>query len=986
MANLVSAELLLLLAVALVLVFLALRHRLAFRIGVRNVARARTRTILLVLGLLVATTLISASLVAGDTISQVAVHYTILAAGNNDELVGNQLPSGAYLPFNYSVYTSLAAGTSGNNAIAGMAPMVFGTVQVFDRTSGVPQPNLHLIASNANQTSHLGNFLADNGTTLAGPASGEVFLDDLAASELNATPGNSVILYGAGAVPTPSIVQAVVQDNLRGAFPTGGLGNFGTVFTDLALGQRLENYTNAINAISVTNAGDQNQRLSAAPSVSTAIATALSSIPAAKGLSVNQLLVSALATANMDGSSISSLFLVLGLFSIVAGALLIVGLFVLLAEERKSEMGVLRAIGLQSRELVYTYLFEGVIYSVGSALAGIFLGVGVGYGLTYAFSILEKASGLPPTAVLDSFTVTNQSLVTAYVVGFILTLVTVVLASSRASRVNIVRAIRDIPEPPATIRAYTRLAFLGAAAMVLGALLYLSTYSGTSDLSYPIIGGALVITGLALVASRFARNRIVFSAAGAVLLVWAGYFHLHEILLGSEHGGGIFNLFVEGIIMVGGALLLFAFNSATLANGILRLAGGRDHRAPVALIALTYPSRRSTRTTVSLSIYALVVFVLVTIAVAGATASGSLATTLQEQSGGYTFVAYSSTSIPNLPALVANTSTVAPYFSSVVPMDMGGVYVNVTGFSANPYFDTVYSGPPGEPASSSFYTTNQFTFTATEAGMDAAQVFAELAAKPGVAIVDQSYAPVTNNLAISSSEPHPKVNPGDKMLLTNPSNGNETTVTVIGVMSQSLVSGVFVGPQTAATLGISQQKGFFLTLAPGASAIRAAQLAKSTFFPYGLVILNISDILASSVAGTEGIVDLLQIFVGIGLAVGIAAMGIVALRAVVERRREIGMIRANGFTSRMVLKAFFLEYSFITLIGTAIGTVLGLVIIWNFTQSPPAIEAGLTTFTVPWLNLAIILPLTYGLSMLAVARSSLRAARLPPAEAVRPAE
>jgi ABC-type lipoprotein release transport system permease subunit len=41
---------------------------------------------------------------------------------------------------------------------------------------------------------------------------------------------------------------------------------------------------------------------------------------------------------------------------------------------------------------------------------------------------------------------------------------------------------------------------------------------------------------------------------------------------------------------------------------------------------------------------------------------------------------------------------------------------------------------------------------------------------------------------------------------------------------------------------------------------------------------------------------------------------------------------------------------------------------------------------VPWLNLAIILGVAYGLSMLAIAEPSLRAARLPPAEAVRPTE
>ena len=982
----VAGLLLLLVGLAVVAVVLALRHRLAFRIGIRNVYRARGRTVLLVFGLLVATTIVSGSLVVGDTVTQLEVHYTVLGVGYNDEIVGNQSPSGAWTPFPYSVYTGVAAATVGDSSIAGIAPEVVSTVSVYDRTTGIPQTNLYLIGVDANQSAQLGNFVSDGGSTVVGPAPGEVILDDLAASELNASAGDSVYLYGASATPIPSVVQAVVQDNIRGAFPTGGVGNFGSAFVNLSTAQNLENLSGTINFLSVTNAGDQAQRLSVTASVSATLNTTIAAIPAAHGLTVDELFANALASAVSAGSSVSTLFLVLGLFSIVAGAMLIIGIFVLLAEERKGEMGVLRALGLRGRELVYSFFFEGLAYSAGSALAGTLLGVGVGYGLAVAFSILYPEPGLPSSAILDSFTVTSESLVIAYVIGFLLTLITVIVASWRASRLNIVRAIRDLPEPPPTVRTYTYLAYLGAVSLVLGSLLYAATYRGASNLSYPILGGTLMIAGVALVASRFVRNRIAFSAAGVALLVWVGSLQLHTLLLGSAHQGGIFALFVVGIIMVAGALLVFAFNASSLANGLVRLAGGRKQNAPVARIALSYPSRRSSRTTTSLAIFALVIFVLVAIAGVGATVDASLGTTLQQESGGYTFVAYSSTAIPDLPGLVANNSTVAPYFSSVVPLDYGGIFVNVSGFAGNPFPDSIYSGPAGAPPSSNFYSTNRFTFTATEHGMSATQVFADLATNADVAIVDQNYAPVANNLASGTSAPHPRVNPGGTMLLRNPINGNSTTVTVLGILSESLVSGVFVSPSAAVSLGINQEKVFFLTLTSGASATRAAQVAKAAFFPYGLVVLNIADLLATSIAATEGVIGLLQIFVGLGLAVGIAAMGIVALRAVVERRREIGMLRANGFTRRMVLRSFFLEYTFVTLLGISVGSALGLLLVWNLTQGPSAISTGTTTFSVPWFSLAVILAVAYGLSMLAVAQPSLRAARLPPAEAVRPTE
>jgi putative ABC transport system permease protein len=978
-------ELLILLGVALILTFLAIRHRLAFRIGTRNAFRARTRTILLVLGLLVATTIVSGSLIVGDTVSQVATHYTVLAVGYNDELVGNQSPSGAYTQFPYSVYTNLTARTAGNNEIAAMAPEVVGSVAVFDQNSHVPQPGLYLIGANASQTSQLGNFVTNSGSTLGGPARGEVLLDDLAASELNASAGDSVLLYGA-ATPTALVVQAVVQDNIRAAFPTGGIGNFGTVFVNLPQAQQIENFSTSINIITVTNVGDQSNRLSVAPAVSATLNSTLTSIPGANGLYANQLLVTSLATAKSDGSSVTTLFFALGLFAIVAGAVLIIGIFVLLTEERKGEMGIMRAIGLRGRELVYSYLFEGTIYSAGAALAGTFAGIVMGYVLTYASIILNLIPTLPSAAILQSFTVTTETLITAYVVGFLITLATVLLAGFRASRINIVRAIRDIPEPPPALRAYTWLAILGATSLVIGVLLYVATYGGTSDLSYPILGGALVIAGCGLISSRFVRNRIAFSLAGAGLLVWGGTEPLHTALLGSAHGGGVFIVFTDGIVMITGALLVYAFNSSALSTGLLRLIGGRTQRTPVARIALSYPSRRPARTTISLAIFTLVIFTLSVIAAAGSTVDASLGTSLQSQSGGYTLLAYSNAAIPDLPSLVANNSTVAPYFSAVVPLVSGGIYVNVSGYAGNPYPDSLYSGPSGEPPSSSLYATNRYTFAATENGMSASAVFAELGSTPGVAIVDQSYSTVTNNLAVGSSGSHPKVSPGDKIELTNPTTGSQTTVTVIGIMSQSLLSGVFVSPPTAAALGFSSQNVFFFTDSPGVSTTRAAQLAKETFFPYGLVVQSISGLLAKSISSDEALVGLLQIFVGLGLTVGIAAIGIVALRAVVERRREIGMLRANGFTRRMILKSFILEYSFITLVGIVIGAGLGLLLMWNLTQRPSAASEGVGTFAVPWLNLLLIFSLAYGLSMLAVAEPSLHAAGLPPAEAVRPTE
>ncbi|HZY70330.1 MAG TPA: FtsX-like permease family protein [Thermoplasmata archaeon] len=985
MVDPVVAFLLLVLGVvALLSLGLALRFRLAFRIAMRNVRRGRGRTVLLILGLLVGTTIISGSFAVGDTIAQLDLHYTYLGIGYTDEAVYGVDQSGGFAYFPLGTYAQIAAGSAGDPNIVGLAPEIIRTVQALDRGTGVPGTNLNLIGVNGNQSSALGSFHTLSGSVLAGPAPGEALLDGPAAAQMNATAGQSLILFGPNSIPVT--VQAIVQDDLRGGFISAGLGS-GSLFLDLATAQQLENATGAINYIAVTNAGGQQSGVALSNAVSAHLNSTLRTVPSTPRLAVHEVLQDSVASATQNSQSISTIFLVLGLFSIVAGAMLIVGIFVMLAEERKGEMGMLRAVGMRRRDLIVTFYFEGLAYSAGSALAGTFVGVGVGYLLAYEFSLLFAAGSLTSSAILASFTVTTPSLVESYVLGFLLTLVTVILASWRASRLNIVRAIRDIPEPRPPLRVYTYLAYLGVVLVLLGGVLFGETYRGTGDVSYPIIGGGLLILGIGLVASRFAKNRPVFSVAGLALLLWGGIGPLRDAVLGRAHSGGIFVVFVLGIMMVFGALLLYVFNSTSFVNGLLRLLGGRNGASPATRMGLIYPSRQSTRTTINLSIFALVVFTMVAIATFGQTVSANLQNTTQTESGGYSFAGYSALPIPDLPGQVVNNSTLARSFAVAVPFVSGTIAVNATGFSPSPFLDSVYAAPDNLSAFASFYQTSQFPFLATWNGLSASAVLARLATDPTVAVVDGSYAPPTAGVqAGPTGLPHPTVTPGDTLVVGRPNSNATARVTVLGVFKETVLTGVWLNPGEARKLGYVNETAFLLTVKPGVSTTTAAQQVKIAFFRYGLVVFDITALLAQSIASTEGVIGLLEIFVGLGLAVGIAALGILALRAVVERRREIGMMRATGFRRGMILQGFVLEYSFVTLFGVGVGTILGLLIVYDLSVSSSAVSAGVSTFSVPVVNILTIVIAAYVLAMIAIIGPSIRASRIPPAEAVRATE
>ena len=981
----VGSLLLILLAVTVGTGVLAVRHRLAFRIAMRNVRRGRARTALLVAGLLVATTIVSGSLIVGDTVQQLSYHYNYLGAGFVDESISAATATGAASYFPAATFDQTQNLTAGYSSIVEVTPEIVDSASAYDLRTGIPETALNLIGVNGNQSTALGSFVADNGTSIAGPSAGRVLIDDQTANAINATAGDALVVYGAYGAPAVTLtVEAVLQENVRSAFITAGLSP-GNLFVTLATAQTIENASGLINYIAITNAGSQAAGAASSTAIAAQLNATLAAVLSAHALEVRTPLETSLGHSQTASQSLLTLFLALGLFSILAGAMLIVGIFVMLAEERKGEMGMLRAIGMRRRELVYTFFFEGIAYAAGSALAGTFVGIGVGYVLVVLAGSILRGEGLPANALTQSFTVAGESLVIAYVVGFLLTLVTVVVACRRASRLNIVRAIRDIPEPKAALRTYTFLAYLGVVMVVLGAVGYRASARGTDDIAYPIVTGALVILGAGLIAARFVRNRVAFSAVGAALVVWCGWEPLHVALWGSSHASSTFNLFVEGIVMVGGLLMVVILNADVLADVLRRLLGRRARSSPVVRIGLDYPTRQPGRTAISLTIFALVVFTMVAVAAVGSTVQGSLNSSIETETGGYTFFGYSAVPLPNLWTEISSNASLAPLFSNAVPLVTAGIDVNVPGFAANPYPDQLYAALPSATPDANFYDTNRFTFQATLGGMSASAAFQDVATNSSTAIVDEQYANLANPVS-SGGGVHPKLHVGDPIDLTTAAGTRSTNVTVVGILTESILTGVWVSPTTAAGLGFSNETAYLLTAAPEASATHAAQEAKRAFFRSGLVLFDLPSLLATSISTTEGFIGLLEIFVGVGLGVGIAAMGIFALRAAAERRREIGMLRATGFTRRMVLRALFLEYSFVTILGVAIGVVLGLLVVYNISVSPEAVSDGVQTFVAPWTTVLEIAVVAYLLVLAAIAVPSLRAARLPPAEAVRTTE
>jgi putative ABC transport system permease protein len=130
---------------------------------------------------------------------------------------------------------------------------------------------------------------------------------------------------------------------------------------------------------------------------------------------------------------------------------------------------------------------------------------------------------------------------------------------------------------------------------------------------------------------------------------------------------------------------------------------------------------------------------------------------------------------------------------------------------------------------------------------------------------------------------------------------------------------------------------------------------------------------------TAALVNLIRLVMGIGLLVGVLSLGILALRAVIERRRGIGMLRALGYRPGQVMAGIVLEALITATSGALVGIAVGLLI--SVIVRNVAIPTA--TLEIDTVSLAVTVGLIYVAVLVVTIPPALRAARLPPVQALR---
>ena len=938
----------------------AVRRPVLRRLAVRDATRRPRETMLVIAGSLLGTALITGSFIVGDTLDSSirATAYTQL--GPVDEIV--RAPNAKI-----AEELTIALEAADDERIDGVLSMTLAESAFLSTASGrkLAEPTGQLIELDFDEGRAFGNDPAAAGISGPTPSVGEVVITEDLANEIGAGAGDAVIayLYDSEATFTvervlPTVGVAGFWDGFQSTSPNAFVAP-GTLRQIVGDDPRRD-VVPPTTAVLVSNRGDVEGGARLTDEVTGVIER---SFPDGAALRVQTAKQDSLDGAEEQGQMFSELFISIGSFAIIAGILLLVNIFVMLAEERKSQLGMLRAVGMRRGYLVRAFVIEGAMYALASAVLGALLGIGVGWAIVKVAAPIFGAFGDFSLALRFDFEA--SSIVTGFGWGGMISLVTVFFTSLRISRINVIRAIRDLPEP-SRARARTVTVVAGVVLFVIAGGGFVVTLGNGEAWMVAILGPPLALAGLLPLASRLIHRRTAVLVVAAFSLLW-GIFG--NVVTGSSffEEGDIVAFVFQGVLLTFSAVMLLTQGQETLEGGIRRIAA---RRLPLRL-SVAYPLARRFRTGLTLGMFALVIFTMTFIAILSTVFGGQVTDTARKEGGFEILMLANDTSPPSVEDIgsVEGVEEVAALTTGIGLFQTDEVPVPEPWSMSAIDRTFVDGGPPNLTEFSPDFETED-------------QAWAALLKNPQMTIVPEFF------LQEGGGPASPLVELGDVVTVVHPTSGAKVERTIVGLVENDFAfSGAYVSePSIRDALGrdAATSRFYVETAEDAAASTEVAKALQARFIENGVEAQTFVDLIEDFARINLQFLRLMEGYLALGLLVGIAGLGVVMVRAVRERRREVGVLRSLGFMVKQVRRAFVLESGFVALEGILVGAVLAIITASQLVATGEFGEE--VVFKIPWVNLGVLTIGSLVASLLATAWPAQEASKIPPAAALRIAD
>ncbi len=948
-----------------------LRH-----LAIRQIARRRTEAVLIIAGSILGTALIVSSFSVGDSLNASIRGVAGRTLGPVDERITTVAPERG------REISDRLAPLRQDPDVDGLLTVRHDVAASAHTVGGVrkAEPVTWVWDLDFTAASTFGG--AGSGLSGPPPGPGEVVLNDELASRLEAGVGDTVtfFLYGQ---PVDARVARVVPHRGLAGMGLGSTVNPGAFFAPGTLEQAAAaagSSSAPLTSTLISNRGGVDGGVARTTTVTSRAQELLG--PSLAGTTIVQSKREVLDAADKSAAAMGSLFLFIGSFSIIAGVLLLVNVFVMLAEERKSQLGMLRAVGLTRSRLVGEFAIEGAVYAAIAALLGLGVGWLVGRGVVAIAAEIFNQWNTNGNALDITFGITRTSLVNGFTAGFLIAFTTVVLTSVRLSRLNVIAAIRDLPTDGIR-RMRPRWVATATAGAVLFAVASVPALAASAGAAVYLLPSLALLCTVPLLLRRF-RPHAVWTAVSAAVLVWVLTANL--VRPHMFDGSSMTTYIVLGVLVTFSAVLLISENQQVLLRPLRRFLDRPTESALSARLALAYPTARRFRTGATLVMYSIVVFVVVLLTQITAIMTASVGNAVADARAGWGYrVDVNGATLVEDPVTTLRSGPFAGRVTEVTPLVVAPTTATDPGRRTTEPLEAVAVGVPD-----TVRTTHVLKLSRRlPQYADDAAAWTAVLADPSLVVLDQFFGS-------SGGPPGEPYSPGDTFGVTDPETGAHRTVTIAGILSSgaafyNIGAGqnrypILMGSTTVQQLFPAARATSFLLATTGTDDAGLVADLQGRFLASGLVATDIRAQVEQNFAASRSFFRLMQGFLALGLFVGIAGLGVVMVRAVRERRRTIGVLRALGFRADAIRRAFMAESTFIAVEGIVIGAVLAVLTTWLLYRNSAAFRGLEGPYPIAWRDIALILGATFGASILATIGPARRASAIHPAVAVRVAD
>jgi putative ABC transport system permease protein len=427
---------------------------------------------------------------------------------------------------------------------------------------------------------------------------------------------------------------------------------------------------------------------------------------------------------------------------------------------------------------------------------------------------------------------------------------------------------------------------------------------------------------------------------------------------------------------------------------------------PVLPVSLAYPLSTPVRTAVVMGMFSITVFSVIVLGGYAEQFDNYTSSFVEEAEGDYELLLTGSRASPIvLSSNVSDwnlTSDVAEQIDSIARIHRGEVFLEDDTGERMPYvvrgFDENFSQHGGLPL---------FTWDSS-LGDDESEVWKAIELRNDLVLLDASFG--LESIADGSGISMLSFSIGDSISLIDISNpGNTRNVQVAGFLEQSsylfsagvwmnddVVIEQFDGRLTRMYVSISddaepsqsfvdEQVSDFSPTGKSRDVRLAAAELESELTPAlnskGVQVSVISDEVMLIQSLVLALLGIFEGYLALGLIVGIAGIGVVTVRSVSERSKSIGILRALGYRKNMVFLSFFIEVSWVSVLGMMNGILVAIgfhrVLYTSFWKEQGA------SFTLPLESIVYVFIGGWLLVLLATYAPIQRAARIPASAALR---